>query len=257
MTDKCSICLEDLHSDIGVATPCGHCFHRSCFDSFKTDCASRSDGDRDKVMPRCPVCKRKMKKFYNVFLTFQQRGDDACGAGCADAMKAVATLTGENIRLNRRLREILPLYDELETKVSQTKREKKELMKQMKELDETNSVLLSEWNDAEVQLELVKAKKKQIERRLKETNEENQDLHCIWNELDSQLYRAKSKKKEAKMALKRKADELDGTNEQIARVTREKKKLKMKLDKYALQAEQWRNETSKLRKQLKKLKNKH
>ena len=275
MTDKCSICLDDLHDNIGVAVPCGHCLHRGCFESLKTDNASRVDNDdgiaeNTEVMPRCPVCKKKIKKFYNVFMTFQHQDDVSCEASCADALKAVARITGENIHLNKRLVEmrnlskdqsellfrILPQYDELESNVSRIKLEKKEMTQKMRDLSEENASLLSEWNDSEVQLELVNAKKNKMERRLKETGEENLDLHFIWDELDAKLDRSKSKKKVAKMALKRKAEELDGTKDQVARLACERKELEARLEQTSQEAAQWRNETTKLRRKIKRIKRK-
>eukprot|EP00566_Odontella_aurita_P017125 CAMPEP_0113551126 /NCGR_PEP_ID=MMETSP0015_2-20120614/14358_1 /TAXON_ID=2838 /ORGANISM="Odontella" /LENGTH=262 /DNA_ID=CAMNT_0000451997 /DNA_START=451 /DNA_END=1238 /DNA_ORIENTATION=+ /assembly_acc=CAM_ASM_000160 len=234
MADRCSICLEELHCDIGVAVPCGHCFHRRCFDSLRSDCASQleedDDSTRDKVMPHCPCCKKRTKHFYNVFLTFDQGKENGCNAGCADATKAVVALTGENVNLTKRLREmkslsrdqsellfrILPQYDEMESKY---KKERKE------------SAHLKEKNlELEKEKEEIHAKKRQIERRLKETDEENLDLHFIWDELDSKLLRTRKKRKEIKCALKEQAQELSETKKRVNAVARENKRLKLSLE---------------------------
>lgn len=74
MSDVCSICLGELHSDVGVVVPCGHCFHIKCFEEYlkhqRIDKSSNDavTNDIGATLPSCPMCKQDTKMFQKIFL---------------------------------------------------------------------------------------------------------------------------------------------------------------------------------------------
>lgn len=61
----CSICLCPLSANWGVAAPCGHPFHRDCWDQLVA--ASQRGGGRRKK-PACPICKGASNSFVPVYV---------------------------------------------------------------------------------------------------------------------------------------------------------------------------------------------
>ena len=61
MLDKCPICLEDLADNIGVAVPCGHCYHRDCFAKLKEDSEQRAEMLELALLQRCCICKKRVR----------------------------------------------------------------------------------------------------------------------------------------------------------------------------------------------------
>ena len=262
MTDKCIICLEELHTNIGVITPCGHCFHRQCFNEMKKSTTennnnSMNDDCNSGKLPRCPVCKRKSKKFVDIYLTFEEReytkrrsdsddshhGDDDTGdeRGCsasayADATQALASLTSENMRLRRTLQEVksvskdqgelllnvLPRFDELQSQLAKTTKAKEGIEKELREVEEENSELLTGWNNIEMKMQMVKIEKEELEEKLRETKRKNDDLNQKWNELDLKYTKARKKRK---MLVSKQANELKDVKFQITKSKMEKDEL--------------------------------
>ncbi|KAG1444967.1 hypothetical protein G6F46_012354 [Rhizopus delemar] len=56
MTYVCTICISDLNSNVSVALPCGHIFHKTCIEAWLTNDANQ--GHRT----NCPLCKRPATK---------------------------------------------------------------------------------------------------------------------------------------------------------------------------------------------------
>lgn len=226
------ICLGELHSDIGCITPCGHCFHRECWDSLKKNHDEKNDESKEK-MPKCPVCKSKAKKFVDIYLTFEdkdivrssrKRSCSECSSNLDgnnfeigndgdsdtdDATKAVASLTSENMRLRKSLQElksvskgqgellldVLPRFDELQSKLAASTKEKERMEKELRDVEEENSEMLAGWNEIEMKMQIVKIERDELEERLKESKQKIEDLNTKWNDLDQKLIRAKKKRK--------------------------------------------------------------
>lgn len=59
-TDQCPICYEDLRKELCVTDPCGHVFHRKCFNEW----ANQSVLARTK----CPTCNKNTDGAIDIFL---------------------------------------------------------------------------------------------------------------------------------------------------------------------------------------------
>mmetsp|Transcript_1363 Transcript_1363/g.1989 ORF Transcript_1363/g.1989 Transcript_1363/m.1989 type:complete len:307 (+) Transcript_1363:155-1075(+) len=248
MADKCIICLEELKNNIGVISPCGHCFHRECFHALKKNrCDNDLSGDdsSSSKLPRCPVCKHKSKKFIDIYLTFEDPDESkdlnnsdsgSSGGQCgecssssyADATQALASLTSENMRLRKTLQEfksvskgqgellldVLPRFDDLQSKLAKVTQDKDKIEKELREVEEENSELLSGWNDMDMKMHMVKIEKDELEEKLLEMKRKNIDLDTKWNELDQKLVRAKKKRK---LMESKQADELKNVKFEITK----------------------------------------
>mmetsp|Transcript_6256 Transcript_6256/g.7931 ORF Transcript_6256/g.7931 Transcript_6256/m.7931 type:complete len:276 (+) Transcript_6256:157-984(+) len=235
MTEKCIICLEELHNNIGTISPCGHCFHVKCYNALKAN-KENDSSSCDKL--RCPICKTKSKKFIPIYLSFEARenpsvgggGDEnECSSSCADATQAVASLTSENMRLRKSLQEmktlsknqsdklidILPRFDEVQARLSEISKDKEQIERELREVEEENSELLSGWNDIEM-------KNNELKVRLLETKRENVTLSSNWSKLDQKLSRARRKRK---LIESRQTDELNNVKGQITKSLSEKQEL--------------------------------
>ncbi len=251
MTDKCIICLEELKNNIGAISPCGHCFHRECFNALKKNRCDNNDLSGDdsssNKLPRCPVCKHKSKKFIDIFLTFEDPDESRDlhknangGAGqdgeyssssYADATQALASLTSENMRLRKSVQEIksvskgqgellldvLPRFDDLQSKLATVTKDKEKIEKELRDVEEENSELLSGWNDMDMKMHMVKIEKDELEEKLQEMKRKNSDLDSKWNELDQKLVKAKKKRKlmESKQAVELKNVKYEITKSQL------------------------------------------
>lgn len=265
MTDKCMICLEELRSNIGVIASCGHCFHRECFQALKRNkenSSSSSSDESNSQMPRCPICKRKSKKFVDIYLTFEDRecamigmekgdkenendndGDVNCSEGeelsrtCYDdTRKALISSTSENMRLRKMLQELksvskgqgdllldlLPKFDDLQSRLTMTEKDKESIEKQLQEVEEDNSELLTGWNDIEMKMQIVKIEKDELKDKLRESKKKNSILIAKWNELDQKLLKARKKKK---LLRSKQTDELRNVKFQIQKSNMEKEEL--------------------------------
>jgi len=269
MTDKCPICFDELRSDIG-ALPCGHCIHKSCWAELtaRLEAENEMSDDDSKVCPTCPICKRKANKINDIFLTFESPADEN-DTRSSVAEQAVANLTGENMRLQKRLREmktsskdqsellscILPLHKDLEERFSRLRREKKKLEQHLHEMETEKSDLKSDKSVVDDALSRLKEEKHELELKLQDSNEEIMDLHHIWNQMDEQLLRAKKKRQEAKIALKEKEREqneqkgkLIMARDELFRARQEKQELEQ-------QMEHSRIEATRLKKRMNKVMN--
>lgn len=270
------ICLDELHDNIGTITPCGHCFHRECYNALKRNNESSRNVDSDdsssSKLPRCPACKHKSKRFVDIYLTFEERShrcisgaggcSSASGSSCSydDATRALASLTSENMRLRKSLQEVksiskgqdeilldvLPRFDELQNALAKMKKDKEEMEKELREIEEENSELLTGWNDIEMKMQMVKIEKEELEERLRETKRKNDDLNQKWNELDVKFNKAKKKRK---LMESKQADELKDVKFQITKSKLEKDELFTMLKKAQIK-------TTGLKRIIKKLKRK-
>lgn len=69
----CPICLDILSiKPIGAVSPCGHVFHRECFDGWTASVSSRPTTGSSKVKVKCPTCNQVSKNFLNIFLDFDK-----------------------------------------------------------------------------------------------------------------------------------------------------------------------------------------
>ena len=276
MTEKCPICLESLSSDIGVIVPCGHCVHRSCFESYREHYAKTVEAPSDSKlpMPPCPMCKRKCKKFHNIFLTIPNSNTSSLGStnvGTSESdleftQQAVASLAGENMQLketlstmrslskdqNQLLHHMLPKCKELENKLKRSQRDKHQIELALREIESENSDLITEWNDIEIKMQCIKAEKTDLERKLQLSQKEKFALCGIWNQLDGKLTKANKKREQLKEELKRGSSE-----QQEFRKTAEleKKNLQSQLEQSQLETKNLKNEIKRL-KQLNKKKRK-
>ncbi|KAL7487862.1 hypothetical protein ACHAW6_013477 [Cyclotella cf. meneghiniana] len=72
MTADCQICLSPLSSPWGVCYPCGHAYHRECWDALI--CTTHETSQKRKKK-KCALCNGATKAFQQVFV--ELRGDDA------------------------------------------------------------------------------------------------------------------------------------------------------------------------------------
>lgn len=212
MTDKCSICLEELVGDIGVAVPCGHCFHRNCFARLK----AAANCSHFRTATKCCVCKRKVKKFHKIYLNIPSQ----CCPVEEKTKESIAEMKEENSRLQERLEElqalsndqsdllfrILPRYDKLESRSSHLKRENRNLRKRVEALKDENFDLMFDSFE-------MRSKLSRTEEQLEEAEGENMDLHAIWDTLEDRLEETthslqmkKAKRKVRKRSRERKSD---------------------------------------------------
>lgn len=213
MIDKCPICLEELVSNIGVAVPCGHCFHRDCYARLKEDSEQRAEVMELPLQQRCCLCKKKVRKFHNLFLSF-------------DSIKLSSTTREQNDRekllwekgkeLEKRIIELqslsadqsdilcrlVPRHDHLEARYSKLKQEKEQLKRQLKVVEDENWDLRFDCFDATAKLERARAHRDILECRLEEAEGENRDLQVIGKSLEQQLISAKLKRKAVKTKMK-------------------------------------------------------
>ena len=265
MTDKCMICLEELRSNIGVITSCGHCFHRECFHALKRSKENNSNSSSDESgtkLPRCPICKHKAKKFVDIYLSFEERqsatirtgrgggkdgndddgnmhspeGEELSKECIDDTTQALISSTSENMRLRKMLQElksvskgqgdllldVLPKFDDLQARLTMAEKHKEEIEKELQEVEEENSELLTGWNDIEMKMQIVKIEKDELKDKLKETKKKNNLLITKWNELDQKLLKAKKKKK---ILRSKQTDELRNVKNQIQKSNMEKEEL--------------------------------
>ena len=227
------------------------------------------------------MCKHKSKKFVDIYLTFEDKenssrnrsnsvcsltfsngeegeGDDDC---TDDTTKALASLTSENMRLRKSLHEmksvskgqgellldVLPRFDELQSKLNTVTKDKDQMEKELREVEEENSELLTGWNDIEMKMQMVKIERDELEERLKESKRRNDDLNTKWNEFDQKLNKAKKKRKI--MELKQ-AVEMNDVKIEIRKHQMEKEELLNLLKKSRAKA-------TSLKRAVKKLKRKH
>lgn len=76
-TTDCPICLCPIPSEPwGVTAPCGHPFHRGCWDQIVANHANGGGGRGGRRHPLCAVCKGATKAFVPVFLDLGNEYDD-------------------------------------------------------------------------------------------------------------------------------------------------------------------------------------
>lgn len=69
LSSQCSICLELLFQDksgkIGVTSPCGHCFHQHCYDTWTTHSINIG---HELNGTKCPNCNTYTQRFVALYL---------------------------------------------------------------------------------------------------------------------------------------------------------------------------------------------
>lgn len=245
MVEKCPICQEDLLDNIGVAIPCGHCFHRDCYEKFKQNCQQR-----DKLH-RCCVCKKKTKRFCNIFLSFESSRPSL---EKDVILEKEATLRKEKRKLEKKhcilqslsndqneiLTMLLRRQNDLETQCSNMKRESKFLKAQLKNSENECWELRLECYENEINLSEMKSKQNLLEMELEDTNAENKDLHDIWGTLERRLDAAKLKRKSVqskmKINLREKCEELQTVKEEMTKLRKAKVSIERELAGYRKKA---------------------
>lgn len=223
-SDNCAICLEGLHNDLGVAVPCGHVFHRPCFAFLKQSICAECHGSESSanVIIPCPVCKRHVKRFRKLYLTYQEE-EKVESSGSTSSSSTAIQLTRENIRLQKRLRElktlsndqsdllfrILPRYDHMESRHDKLKRDKVELQKHIQHLNQQHCELVHQWTSTEERYQHIQDQQRQLLNKLEDVNAENKDLHDIWDTLETQLNQSMEKRRSIKQKLKLNVQERD------------------------------------------------
>lgn len=202
MSDKCMICLEEMHGSIGCIIPCGHCFHRECFEalreSTKEEASATPSSNLNFILntgngklPRCPVCNSKAKKFVDIFLTFDNSREPCCGGGGSRGrLESDESLASENVRLRVSLEslkkvskgqsevilEILPRFEQLQKKYNKIEG----LYHQLKE----------EYS----LLQMIKNERDLLEERLNGSRKKREFLSSLCSELEQKLILAKKKR---------------------------------------------------------------
>lgn len=70
-SEECPICMEHISHPWGVATPCGHPFHQSCWDEVVARHWNESD---DEAQPSCVICRKVSTGFQRVFFGCSEAG---------------------------------------------------------------------------------------------------------------------------------------------------------------------------------------
>jgi len=271
MTDKCPICFEELHNDIG-AMPCGHCVHKRCWKEItarlnEEETSSGDDSDNSPC-PKCPICKRNAKSLTSIFLTFQKANNNNNSADQTSAAEqAVANLTTRNLHLQKRLRDlkslskdqsdllfrILPLHEDLEEKFLRLQKEKKQLQHQLQHTLDEKQLLHNSKTNIYAQLSSLQKQKEDLEVKLQDSNDEIMDLHDIWNMLDVRLLRAKQKRREVKLELKRKLREEKEQRGKLILARDELFHSRMEKEQLEMQMRESRREALRLKKRMSKV----
>jgi chromosome segregation ATPase len=223
MTDKCIICLEELRTNIGVLTPCGHCFHRECFHALKKNKEKNSDPSTDDggKLPRCPICKHKSKKFIPIYLNFEDRPAVKCSN--RKRKKSSENRNGntnetkngngnDNDSDNENDNEdwvCSSSYAEATQALASLTSENMRLRKSLQEIKSVskgqNELLvevLPRYDDIKSKLAITTKEKERIEKELKEVEEENSELLTGWNDIEMKMQMVKIEKDELEERLR-------------------------------------------------------
>lgn len=272
--DKCPICLEELRSNIGAITPCGHCMHRQCFQKLKEDYQSNDKffnhdhKNNHNQMPPCPVCKQTSNSFVPLYLTFDQKADSTSTStstsnsndenddsstntdSIEESLMAVQSLSSRCFQLQKSLRElqslsrdqsellleVLPKFDTLQTELQQTTEEKDGLNQKIDSLKTTHQHLISA--------------KEQLKLKLDKSHQMNCKLTRRQDKISTKLVKANQKRKRMEDLVQRTAMEQERCRKELkANFMEEAGKLTSLL-------EQKMDEVHKLNRKVKKLKKK-
>mmetsp|Transcript_14923 Transcript_14923/g.24689 ORF Transcript_14923/g.24689 Transcript_14923/m.24689 type:complete len:278 (-) Transcript_14923:112-945(-) len=263
MTDQCPICLEHLIENIGVAVPCGHCFHRDCFERLKKDSEQRTDDILQRaLLQRCCICKKKVRKFHSLFLNFDPADKKSVPP---ETSLRVQQLQGEKEELAERLNKLqalssdqseilcrlVPRHDHLEARYAEVKKERQLLKRQLDMVEDENWDLRFSCFDAEAKLQRTKAHRSSVESKLEEAVGENHDLHEIWDSLEQQLEVTKTKRKSCKsklmQKLREKCQQLDTSQQEMEKTKKEKEALQAQLSRFCLQVSKLKSAKKKRR----------
>lgn len=271
MIDKCPICLEELVSNIGVAVPCGHCFHRDCFARLKEDSEQRAEILEQALLQQCCLCKKKVgsqkinvsviaslelshkprhtqqvRKFHNIYISFhsvasmeatkeQDSREERLRERAKEMEKRVFELQALSADQSEILCRLVPRHDHLEARNCKLKEEKTLLKRQLKAVEDENWDLRFDAFDATAKFDRAMAQIRDLESKLEAAAVENRKLLLIGDTLEGQLEAAKSKRKSVKekmrVHLREHFQQIDTVKQEMERMKKEKDALKGQLAK--------------------------
>eukprot|EP01083_Nonionella_stella_P031010 84974_1 len=252
MTDKCPICLEELRSSIGTITPCGHCLHVECFQKLrmatkKMNDDENNDSDSSELpskLPRCPVCKRKAKKFVNLYLTFEdktnqqqlrqlqlQQQQSSCLPQCHNdndddrsciplsfdqhqrersmsttSIGTAGTLSSEHSTINIDS-DVVEAVRNLTTENFRLQKSLRELKSLSRDQSELLLDIMPKLQHLESRLTTTSHEKSLIEKELRLVEDENSELISDWNNVELKLHMLQSEKNELQHRLHQSKEE--------------------------------------------------
>ena len=208
MTDKCIICLRELHSNIGCITPCGHCLHRECFEALRKNMNNQNSTPSNihndsepnnyikQKMIRCPICNQTSKSFVDIFLTFDENesnttSNEGSGSGTDESIKSenkrlrssLQDLKTVSIGQSELILDLLPRCQRLERKLKSTTKEKEEYKNSFWQMKDETSVL-----------HMIKNERDLLEERLNQSNNRSEGLRSKLILLEKKLIQAKKKR---------------------------------------------------------------
>ncbi len=97
MAGNCPICFESLERDVCVTNPCGHLFHRECFDEWASRGSSTTTledyyDDPNCLKIKCPTCNARTNGYIKVFMDLTK--DNGNGRRSEDV--DVIDISGDN-----------------------------------------------------------------------------------------------------------------------------------------------------------------
>jgi len=242
MTEKCPICQEDLLDNIGVAIPCGHCFHRECYEGFQQNSQQTRNGKHN----RCCICKKKVKTFHKIFLSFETSSRSS-EMGEKFSMERDVTLQKQKMDLEKRHRVLqTDFVDQSETLTRLINRQRtlevrRTSMKQESKLlkQELNAREFESWQlrfdcyEVESKLSKMEVENTTLGVQLEEMTGENKDLHHKWEKLEQKFeaekVKRKSEKTKMKVLLHTECQQLEITRKEMQKVKEEKMALELEL----------------------------
>jgi len=198
MTDQCPICLEHLIENIGVAVPCGHCFHRDCFERLKKDSEQRTDDILQRaLLQRCCICKKKVRA-----CRYQSTPHETC-LFCTVHLGLLTWLLQvrkfHSLFLNFDPADKKSVPPETSLRVQQLQGEKEELAERLNKLQALSSDqseilcrLVPRHDHLEARYAEVKKERQLLKRQLDMVEDENWDLRFSCFDAEAKLQRTKA-----------------------------------------------------------------
>ena len=262
MTDKCIICLKELHSNIGCITPCGHCFHRGCFEALRNnmniqnstppnthnDSETNNYIEHNNMILRCPMCNQMSKSFVDIFLTFDHENEESSntstrnggrrnGSRCSISTRraysnsSVESIKSENKRLRTSLQDLKTvsrgqseLILDLLPRFQKLERKLKSTIKEKEEYEKS----FWQMKDENSVLDMIKNERDLLEERLNQSNERNEGLHSKLVLLERELIQ--SKKKRNLLETKEAMEFVNDMKNEMMRYKEENEKLQQRLE---------------------------
>lgn len=260
MSESCVICLEKLGcgtTKIGSLVSCGHCFHSECFSRYVD---ANADEVRTGKLPKCPVCKKKAKKFIPLYISFDSCMPVTESREESESGTTMKSLSSQNNNLKSKVQHLnelskdqsdlivnlLPKFDLLEEQLHKATRERDRFKKQLHRVEAENADLISDWNEVELRLESLKTENLDLKYELDQSRVENKRRLLT----ESKLKKHKKKRKRAESEKSEIERELEECREEKNRVKSENKTLKKAL-------EETEDDLNRLKKRVKKMKRRY